>query len=592
MEYKYEWDLNKYFYDNIENPQIKKDLNDVIEKLKDFIKKYKWNIKNFKKEEELLSFYKDDENISIKLNNVFHFLFYKNSLNTQDQQIIKKMMEVENMFIEIQNKLIFIDEEFKSLWKEKLIEFANSPKLENFKYYLLEKAEWLKYLLSGKEEKLLNEYSTVDSQIENLYSEFHNGLVFKIDWKQLTEEEVRSMRASKDPEKRRKAYKSLREKYDEFSSKTVLSNIYSAFVKNWQVNIKVRGYKTVMEPRNKSENMKNEVVDLLMEQVIEHYPLFQRYIDIKAKLLWINLPLPIQDAFAPAVESKTNITKQQAIEIYLNVAKNFDKDFYNYSVDLLKNGRVDFDVKKWKSWWAFASYSKWQESFVLLNFTWKLNDVSTLAHEFWHAIHGHLSQAQPEQTYDSPLSLAETASIFNEMLLSEYLFNDEKLSKQDKIALLENKLQDIFATIFRQIQYVDFERTVHKNIKENKQYWYEDYCKLWRNTQNKMSWDTIKYDVSEEKENGWSMIPHIFHTPFYCYSYAFWNILTFSLYEQYKQKWKAFIQDYKNILKSWGSTPPKELLLRYGIDISKKEFYENAFKQIKNMLDKLEKLVG
>jgi len=93
------------------------------------------------------------------------------------------------------------------------------------------------------------------------------------------------MRASKDPEKRRKAYKSLREKYDEFSSKTVLSNIYSAFVKNWQVNIKVRGYKTVMEPRNKSENMKNEVVDLLMEQVIEHYPLFQRYIDIKAKLL-------------------------------------------------------------------------------------------------------------------------------------------------------------------------------------------------------------------------------------------------------------------------------------------------------------------
>ena len=591
MEHKYNWDLEKYFYKNIDEENLNKDIENTKKQLNDFIKKYKWNIKDFSEPEEFLEFFKDEEKIGIKLNKVFHYLFYKNSLNTQDQKVIKKMMEVENMFIDIQNKLLFIEEEFKILWEEKLLQFAKSPELKQFKYYLIKKAEWLKHLLSEKEEKLLNEYSIVDSQIENLYSEFHNGLTFEIDGKTLTEEEVRSMRSSKDPQKRRKAYQALRKKYDEFASKTVLSNSYSAFVKNWIVNMKIRWYKTVMEPRNKSEYMENEVIDLLIDQVIKHYPLFQKYVKLKAKLLWQKLPLPIQDLFAPVTESKTNFTKEEAIKIYLDVVKNFDKDFYNYSIDLLENWRVDFDVKKWKRWWAFASYSKWQESFVLLNFTWKLNDTSTLAHEFWHAIHGHLSQIQPEQVYDSPLSLAETASIFNEMLLFDYLINDDKLSKEDKIYLLENKLQDIFATIFRQIQYVDFERTVHENIKNNKQFSYKDYCKLWRNTQNKMSWDTIKYDVPEEKENGWSMIPHIFNTPFYCYSYAFWNILTFSLYERYKQKWKAFIQDYKNILKSWGSTPPKELLLQYGIDITKKEFYENAFKQIENMIFQLEKLI-
>ncbi len=591
MTYKYEWDIKWYFYDSIEDEKFKKDLENVIKELKDFIKKYKWAIKNFTKEEELLAYYKDNEDISLKLNKIFHFLFYKNSLNTQDQTIIKKMMEVENMFVQIQNELVFVDEEFKVLWKDNLLKFANSPKLKNFKYHLISKAEWLKYLLSEKEEKLLNEYSTVDSQIENLYNEFHNGLVFNIDGKDETEEKVRSMRASKDPAKRRQAYKALKEKYGEFSSKTVLSNIYSAFVKHWQVDSKLRWYKTVMEPRNKSEDMENEVVDLLMEQVIAHYPLFQRYIKLKAKLLDIKLPFPIQDVLAPVTESKASYTKQEAIETYLDIIKGFDKDFYNYSIDLLEKWRVDFEVKPWKRWWAFASYSKWQESFVLLNFTWKLNDVSTLAHEFGHAIHGHLSQVQPEQTYDSPLSLAETASIFNEMLLSDYLLKDEKLSKQDKIALIENKLWDIFATIFRQIQYVDFERTVHEWVKQNKQYSHEDYCRIWRQTQEKMTGNVIEYDVPAEKENGWSMIPHIFHTPFYCYAYAFWNILTFSLYEKYKQEWESFIQDYKEILKSWWSMPPKELLLKYDIDITKKEFYENAFKQIENMLDKLEELV-
>jgi oligoendopeptidase F len=595
MTYKYNWDLEKYFYSNIDDPKLKKDLEQVITEIKNFIKKYKWKIKNFNSAKQLLEFYKNEESISVKLAKIFHYLFYLNSLDSQNQEVIKKLMEVENIFIQLQKELVFVDEEFKKLWAKKLKEFAQDPLLENYKYHILHKVKTLKYLLSEKEEKLLAQTQIVDSQIENLYNEFHNWLSFEIildgKKKNLTEEEVRSLRSHKDPKIRRKAYKALRKVYWKRESKVVLSNLYSSFVKNWILNVKLRWYKTPIQVRNISENMNDKVVDMLINQVKEHYHLFQRYVWLKAKLLKKKLPLPIQDIFAPVVESKSEFTPEQAIQIHLDVMKNFDEDFYNYSIDLLKSWRVDFFPKQWKRWWAFASYSKDQESFVLLNFTKKLNDIFTLTHEFWHAIHGHLSQKQPEQVYDSPLSLAETASIFNEMLLSQYLLSNKELKKEDKIYLLENKLGDIMATIFRQIQYVDFELEIHNGIMNWKEYSHKDYCKIWREKQELMSWKTLKYDVPAEEETSWSMIPHIYHTPFYCYSYAFWNILSFSLYNKYKKEGKDFIKNYKEILSSGGSIPPKELLARYWIDISKKSFYQNAFKEIEKMLDELEKLI-
>ena len=595
MAYKYNWDLEKYFYQNINDEKLEKDLQDTIAEIKAFIKKYKWKIKNFTETKELLDFYKNNEKTTQKLSKIFHYLFYLNSLESQNQDVIKKLMEVENIFISLQKELVFVDDEFKKLGAKKLKEFAKADILKPYKYAILHKVKSLKHLLSEKEEKLLSEMQVVDSQVENLYNEFHNGLSFEIvldgKKKTLTEEEVRSLRAHKDPKTRRKAYKALRKVYGNRESRVVLSNLYSTFVKNWVLNAKLRKYKNSIQVRNISEDMDDKVVDMLLQQVKENYHLFQRYVKLKAKLLGKKTPLPIQDIFAPVIKSKTEFSPEKAISMHLEVMEDFDKDFYDYSIDLLKNWRVDFYPKQGKRWGAYASYSKWQESFVLLNFTKKLNDVFTLTHEFGHAIHGHLSQVQPDEVYDSPLSLAETASIFNEMLLSEYLLNKEDLSKEDKIYLLESKLGDIMATIFRQIQYVDFEQQVHQWIWEWKQYSYEDYCKIWRQTQEKMSWKTLKYDVKAEEENSWAMIPHIFHTPFYCYSYAFWNILSFSLYNKYKQDWKEFIKDYKQILSSGGSMPPKELLKQFGIDITKKWFYQNAFKQIEKMLDELEKII-
>ncbi len=621
MLLKTSWELEKYFYKWINDSNLRKDIKKFSNKLEKFIKKYKWNIQNFSTKKDLLEFYKDEENLRKEFIKVFNYLFYLQSLDSQNQDVIKKILEIENLYHQSEEKISFVDEEFKKLfnkftdlnnlkksWKltdleknivelittdDKKLAKLNNPLLK-FKYVILYKIKTIKYLLSEKEEQLISKLSSANAQIANLYNEFHSWLTFKIciNWKKLTltEDEIRALRKHPDQKIRKKAYKSLRKTYSKNETKIVLSNLYSSFVKNWILNVKIRNYENVMEPRNISEYMDNKVVDLLIKEVISHYHLFQRYVKLKAKLLNKKHPINLEDLLAPVIKSDKNISYEEAINIHLNVMKSFDKDFYDYSIDLLKNWRVDFFPKFWKRWWAYASYSKNQESFVLLNFTNKLDDIFTLTHEFWHAIHWKLSQIQPEQTYDSPLSLAETASIFNEMLVSDYLLSKEDISKQDKIYLLESKLWDIFATIFRQIQYVDFEKTIHNWIYNWKQFSYEDYCKIRRKTQLKMSWETIKYDVKENEENSWAMISHIFHTPFYCYSYAFWNILVFSLFDKYKKEWKKFVKDYKNILSSWWSIPPKELLKKFWIDISNKKFYINAFSQIEKMLNELEKL--
>ncbi len=190
--------------------------------------------------------------------------------------------------------------------------------------------------------------------------------------------------------------------------------------------------------------------------------------------------------------------------------------------------------------------------------------------------------------YDSPLSLAETASIFNEMLLSEKI--RKELTTEEYTEFLNEKLGDIFATIFRQIQYIAFERRTHEAIFAGQELTYHDFNRLWREEQVRMTSESITYDVTAENESGWSMIPHIFASPFYCYAYAFGNILVFALYNRYMKEGSNFVESYKNILRSGGSKRPKDLLAEHGFDITSPKFYRDAMEEIEKMVVEFEGL--
>lgn len=586
------WNLEKYFYKSIHDKDFLNDLNLIDDKLKNIIDTYKWNIKYFQNVKELIQLYNDMEEFDNIIYKPYLYVHYLNSLDTQDLDIIKKIWEFQTMLIKINWSLLFIDQEFKELWYKKLISFTEDETAFNYSNAIINQANSIKYILEESQEYVLNIKSKVLWSFSNFDSEFRNSLEFRFieDWEEkiLTEEEVRSRRMDPNEEIRREAYISLKQVYNNKQNQITFANLYTSIVKNWSTNIQIRWYGTIMEPRNIKEEMENNVVDMLLNKVKDNYNIFQRYISLKKKFMKKN-EFYIWDLMAPIHQLDKKYSYEEALNMHLSAMKNFDNEFYEYSKDMITSWRIDVYPKLWKRWWAFASYWKNFDSFVLLNFTWTLRDVSTITHELWHATHWYLSQNNPACVFDSPLSLAETASIFNEMLLTSYL--EKKLTDKEKIEFLNKKLEDIFATIFRQIQYVLFEKEVHETIYNWWEYTYKDLNILWRKKQIEMSWQEIIYDVNEEEESTWSNIPHIFHTPFYCYAYSFWNLLTFSLYNLYKKEWKSFVEKYKKILSAWWSKRPKDLLLENWINIESDDFFDSWFKEISLLVDEFESLL-
>lgn len=594
MSYPTSWNLARYFYTGLDDPKFLADIANIMPLTEVFSKKYSESFGKFTKPEEILEFYADYTMLSHKMASPSYFLFYKSSLDTQDLEVTKKMGEVDYIYNEASNLMLFVAQGWKEIGYDRIMEWSRDSRLARFHNDLVSTADGIKYILSEKEEKVLNIKSRPLWLAGSLHDELTGSYEFmmNIRWeeKKLTEEEVRSYRQHTDRSIRREAYTSLRRVYNTKQNQIALGNIYTSIVKDWTSEIKMRGYgENVMAQRNLSEEMDDEVVDMLLTEVEKAYPIYARYLKAKGKMLGLESDFSVWDTGAPIGKSDKDFTFDEAYDLHLSVMKDFDSDFYDYSLRMIEEERIDVFPKAGKRGWAFASYRKWEESFVLLNFTGKLRDVSTISHELGHAIHGHLSQVQEAPVYDSPLSMAETASIFSEMLLGEKV--KSLVSKEEYKDYLNERLGDIFATIFRQVQYVIFERSVHATIHSGQELTYKDLNTLWRSEQEKLYGGAVAFDVSWEEESGWSMIPHIYHSPFYCYAYAFGNLLTFALYHKVHVEKSLSVEDYKDILRAGGSERPRDLLGRYGIDIASPEFYRAGLAEVEHMVEEFENLM-
>lgn len=594
MTFKTNWNLSRYFYSGLDDPKFLADIAAIMPMTKAFADKYREKFGKFTKPSEILEFYTDYTKLSYEMAKPSYFLFYRSSLDTQDLEVTKKMGEVDYIYTEASNLLLFVSQGWKEIGYDRIMEWSRDPLMEKYKNDLVSTADGIKYILGEKEEYVLNLKSRPLGLANSLHDELTGSYEFTMtingEVKTLTEEEVRTYRQHTDRSIRREAYSSLRRVYNTKQNQIALGNIYSSIVKDWSTEIQMRGYpKNVMAQRNLSEQMDDEVVDMLLSEVEKAYPIYARYLRAKAKMLGLESEFSIWDTGAPIGHSDKDFTFEEAYDLHLSVMKDFDKDFHDYSIRMIEEERIDAFPRKGKRGGAFASYRKGDESFVLLNFTGKLRDVSTISHELGHAIHGHLSQVQEAPVYDSPLSMAETASIFSEMLLGEKV--KSLVSAEEYKDYLNERLSDIFATIFRQVQYVIFERKVHDIIHSGQEVTYKELNSMWRDEQEKLYGGVVAYDVAGEEESGWSMIPHIFHTPFYCYAYAFGNLLTFALYHKVHVEKSLSVEDYKDILRSGGAERPRDLLNKYGIDIASPEFYRAGLAEVEHMVEEFERLI-
>lgn len=496
------------------------------------------------------------------------------------------LARAEQLSTEIANKTLFF-----SIWWKKASDstaqrlIAGSGKN---KYFLEHMRKLRAHSLDENEEKIINiKDETGAGALSKLYDIFTSSFKFplKIDGKtkKLTVSELKVYFQGSDAKLRESAYKSLFKVYKK--NRDVLGEIYCNIVRDWSnEGLKLRKYASPINVRNKANDFSDDVIDVMLETVRDNRALFQEYFELKAKALGIQ-KMSRFHLYAPLEKVDEKVSFEEAKKTVLENYEKFSPEFAELAKKVFDCRHVHAVLGKNKRSGAFCySVTPKDVPYVLLNYAETSDDVITMAHEMGHAVHDLLAKDNTIFAFQPPLPLAETASVFGELIVTHSLLNKEKNHKIKK-HLIAGKLDDIYATILRQTYFILFEKVAHNKIPEGATL--KDLEKEYHQ-QLKEQFGKIK--VPKDFAYEWLYIPHIFHSPFYCYAYTFGNLLTLALYQMYKEQGESFVPKYLKLLSYGGSESPEKVLQELGIDIRNKEFWQKGFDVIKEMLDEFKRL--
>ncbi|MFL6512162.1 MAG: M3 family oligoendopeptidase [Nitrososphaera sp.] len=540
------------------------------------------------------------ESISEKVSIASSYAYLRYYADTSSNEASALVIKMEKLASEVSNRILFFD-----LWFKKEIDHDNANRLINaisvmYREHLRHKRLVAKYSLSEQEEKIINTLEVTGSRaLIKIYDKMTSGFEFtaklrhgrKTIMKRFdNKEKLMSLVRSPDSTRREAAYKSLLQVYKRNSG--VLGEIYQNIIMQWRDEaILMRGYRSPISVRNIANNLDDITVEALLATCRKNVSIFHEYFVEKSKMLGMK-KLHRYHLYAPiskkASDSK-KFTYGNAVETVLNSFENFDPQFRSLAERVFAEQHVDSEIRRAKRGGAFCySVTPNLTPYILLNFDGLSRDVSTLAHEFGHAIHSLLASEIPLMVFHAPLPLAETASVFAEMLLNEKLA--EQMSKKEQRILLAEQIDNLYATIIRQAYFTLFEIDAHKAIGE-KNATIDEVAKIYIDNLREQFGSSVT--ISSDFEWEWVYIPHFYHTPFYTYAYSFGNLLVLSLYRQYKLKGKeSFVPKYFKILSAGGSRKPEELLIEAGIDISREEFWQQGFDYVQEMIQQMKSLAA
>jgi oligoendopeptidase F len=523
-----------------------------------------------------------------------HLHYYADTSSNEASALVIRM---EKLTADIGNRTLFFD-----LWFKKQIDDENARRLidavpQVYREYLRHKRLVAKYALSEPEEKIISTLEvTGTGALVKIYDKMTSAFEFTmklkrgrkiIEKKFDNKEKLISFVRSPNAKAREAAYKSLLEVYRKNSG--VLGEIYQNVAMQWRDEaISMRGYKSPISVRNISNNLDDATVEALLAACRKNSMIFQEYFREKAKMLGMK-KLRRYDLYA-LISSKASDSKKftygKAVRSVLDTFGDFDPQFRRLAERVFSERHVDSEIRKAKRGGAFCyTVTPKMTPYVLLNFDGLTRDVSTLAHEFGHAIHSMLASEMPIMVSHAPLPLAETASVFAEMLLNEKLA--EKMSDRERRILLAKKIDDMYATIMRQAYFTLFEVDAHRAIGESNAT-IDAVAKIYMDNLKEQFGSSIA--ITPDFQWEWIYIPHFYHTPFYTYAYSFGNLLVLSLYQKYKLEGRSFVPKYFKILSAGGSRKPEELLMEAGIDISREEFWQQGFDYTREMIQQLKSL--
>ncbi|MCS7011666.1 MAG: M3 family oligoendopeptidase [Anaerolineales bacterium] len=507
--------------------------------------------------------------------------------NTQDQRIQALLGRIQQFMAEMENRTLF----FTLWWKD--LDDVNAARLleasGDYRYYLEMMRKFKPHTLSEPEEKIINlKNVTGRDSLITLYDSITNRYTFKVEVdgvvKEMTRGELMSLVRRPDPELRARAYQELYRVYGEDGN--ILGQMYQTLVRDWRnENLTLRRFASPIAARNLGNDVPDEAVETLLQVARKNAPLFQRFFQLKARLLGMER-LRRYDIYAPVVKSDKQYEFGQAAEMVLESFSSFHPRFGELARRVFDDNHIDSEVRKGKQSGAFcASVTPEMTPWVKLNYQGRAEDVATMAHELGHAIHAMMASHHTVFTFHASLPMAETASTFGEMMLIDKLLADED-DEAVRRDLLFRQMDDAYATIMRQSFFALFEKQAHEMIQNNASV--DDLAAAYLDNLREQFGDSV--EVSEEFKWEWVSIPHIYHTPFYVYAYAFGQLLVLSLYRQFKAEGESFKPRYMDILAAGGSKSPEAICAAAGIDIRSEAFWQGGFDVLADLLDVLESL--
>ncbi len=579
------WDLTN-LYENLESWQ--EDFENAQAMLKD-IPSYRGKLGEF---EQFKTYYKLQKDAVIKLHKLYQYASLKSDLNKKDVENAARVQKMSHLVHEFSQATSFEKPEILSLGYKKVESFLDQDEtLKEYRFPMQKLFHQSEHILDADKEALMGHYRQLSSQGASLHSSLSvaDGEATTVTLKDGTEIHVtqgnfRSYLADlQDKDDRETVFKAI---FDHFSKhKHTYADIYNTVLQADIAHMKSRQYNSSLESYLHGNNIDPVVYHNLIDVAKSSTDLLKRYYKIRKDELGLDEHRTF-DRFMPLAEGTSKFSYDEAKDLFFKSLDHLDEDFKDKAYDALKEGYVDVFEQDGKRTGAYSSSVVNEHPFILLNFDGTLGDVFTVAHEAGHSMHSLFAkEMQPVATQSYTIFVAEIASTFNEHLLLDYFIDNNKGSKEDKIQLLQQSIDDIAATFYRQTLFAAYELKAHELAEKGEPITHEVLTNIMKDLYLEF------YDIDITKEPGksyvWAYIPHMFFTPFYVYQYATSFAASLKLYDMVKAD-PSNIENHMKLLKSGGNNFPMEQVKASGLDLTDKSVFEAVVSRLSKLLDELE----
>lgn len=579
------WDLTD-LYAGIDAPQLKADIKKAEDAAAAFESTFKGKLDGLAQNGGLVKAVEAYEALGDLTGRIGSFAYLNYVRNTADTDSAKFMGDVQEALTNLGAKTIYFALELNRIEEEVLeAAFEKDAALARYKPWFTELRKARPHQLEDRVEELFHDKSQTGRGAWNrLFDETMASLKFQLDGKEVGLEPVMTQLSDRDGEKRKEAFNEVGRVLTD--NKRLFTQVTNVLAKDKEISDRWRGYEDVADSRHLANSVEREVVDALESAVHAAYPrLSHRYYAMKAK--WFGQEqLNAWDRNAPLPTSDDRIFDwDTAKTTVLDAYGKFSPKLAEIADPFFNSGWIDAPVRDGKRSGAFAHPTvPSAHPYLMLNYMGKARDVMTLAHELGHGVHQRLAAAQGPLMASTPLTLAETASVFGEMLTFRSML-EAATDPKTRFAMLSQKVEDMLNTVVRQISFYTFERKVHEGRRKG-ELKTEDLNAMWLETSAQSLGPAIK--LNDGYEIFWSYIPHFIHSPFYVYAYAFGDCLVNSLYAQYEKSSDGFAERYFDLLKAGGSQHHSTLLKPFGLDARDADFWSLGLSMIEGLIDELE----